>query len=147
LWSATARRLVGRSFGETQLAFVGLHLSLQLSVWLLDGNTKIPVYEDPDARRDCPTDPRDVRRVRDQVARMRNDVLHHLGAGDADASITAHWSHKPPHMTLSVSRGRGGITEDSMTGEAVTEWLDLLDPWLRRQVDRLLAAAEHADSA
>ena len=71
---------------------------------------------------------------------MRNDVLHLLEAGDIGASITARYSHKEPHLTLVVERRRGGITEDSMTGDAVTELLVLLDPWLQRQVDRLLAA-------
>ena len=141
LWTSTTRRLLPTTpvLGETLLAFVGLHLCVQLCVWLVDGTTRGDVYADQEARADCPIEPRELRKVRDKLVRVRNDVLHFLESGDGDVRITARYSRAAPVLTLGVERSQGGVPVDSITREAVIALLDALEPWLSRQSERLMS--------
>lgn len=146
LWSATARTLLhAHSMGEPMLGIVAAHLCLSDVCLFLDGAPHVPA--DDIIRADCPVPPRAVRRLRDRLTPLRNEVLHLSEKSDDGRILETRWSAEPPEFTFRSSVGRGRVRWASITRAEIGDVLKLLDPWLERHIDRLVRQHDPVDHA
>ena len=84
--------------------------------------------------------PREVRKVGEKMAGMRHVVLHGSDDGGEGTEIGVAWSHEPEtSVTLRAVDGPKART-DTITKAEMEAELDQLEPWIKRQFERLVLA-------
>lgn len=127
-------------YGSLQLVPVAFHMALDYVVKLIDGYGSVP--GDSIALADCPVEPKDIRRLRDRAARIRNLVLHLRERQEPGTSVNlAIQAEALPRMKWSIDdRRRGASNIVDLTDAEILSMLDALDPWLHKHWERLVAA-------
>jgi hypothetical protein len=148
LWGGTAKRLLEGGIGEAQLALVALHLCVKSAHQLIAGKGRIP--PDEAALADgAPYDPGELKGVRDRFEGFRDEILHLSSKEQEGRGVTVSWTHDPPHFSVrsSIERERGKLEFDEITKAQITGIIEQLDPWLRRQWERLIDDGHDPDDA
>lgn len=83
---------------------------------------------------DCPIDSDELLRLSQRVERIRDQIMH-LPDG-LEPGRTVDLDARRGKKTIRIV-GRGG--KDQMADKEAIELLDALEPWIRRQRDRLIA--------
>jgi len=138
-WAIPARRYIeANNFLDLQLGFLALHLCIVRANLLVNGcSTKrcgMTIAPDLVAAGDCPLDPNELSRVSQRVERIRDQIMHLPGG--LEPGRTVNLDARRGKKTIRIV-GKGGKAQMADT-EAVA-LLDALEPWIRRQRERLIA--------
>jgi hypothetical protein len=140
-WAVVARRLIeSHGFLDVQLGYVALHLSVLRASMLVNGYTDkvsgFAVRPDSVAAADCPIDARRLRSLSEKTARIRDQIMHLADGLEAGRVVKLDAKRRRVEI---VVVGKGGRTE-RMTEREAMGFLDTLEPWMRRQRERLMDA-------
>ena len=146
LWSSTTKRLLNTNEpGESALAMVAFHLCLKYVCRLVDGRSRAPDLVQ--VRANCPIEARQLRRRRDYVQRIRNEILHLADENEEGRGHTWHWSRTFPYFAFESSVGeRGNVTRLRISRPEMEKLLVNLDPWLHGHWERLVEEEREANA-
>jgi len=146
LWSATAKRLLGKGFGEDLLAIVSLYLCVHEACLLVTGKRRIA--PDQVALADCPIPLPDLHAMDRRLEALRNEVMHLADMTQKGRGFGTHHTHEPPYFVFESSVGdRGQLGHDSISRLEIEELLETLDPWIRRHWERIVHTDFSEDAA
>jgi hypothetical protein len=139
-WSHAARRALTKPEGfiDVQLGFVALTVAVTNAVRFLDGLDE-HIRGDSAGQADCPIPHRELRRIASRLDGFRDEILHLHDKVGGGRHVEVRYAADPPGLTLTSTIGRKSVRLDSISRGEALALLDVLNPWLGRHRDRLVA--------
>ena len=152
LWLRTTEALAGSTeLGEQLLSPVALFLCLQDAFLLVHGKSagsSLIVLGDDEALVGCPYTRDELQALLKRARGLRDEVLHLSTKLHPGRQLEISWTHESPYLTVRTSVGPGNtFVFQSITKPEMTDILENLKPWLRRQAERLTKEKEAMDDS
>jgi hypothetical protein len=143
LWLRTAETLAGSlELGEELLSPVALFLCLQDAFLLVDGKragSRLSVPGDQEALSGCPYTKDELLILLNRARGLRDEVLHLSTKLHPGRELGTSWTQEAPYLTVRASVGpSNAFVFESISQPEMTQILEKLKPWLRRQWERLV---------